>query len=86
MHGLDHLVPQLHAKSLEGDWQGMTALSSNETLDHFAVTASCDTLGAKLRERYDGICDRSQLYPAFQPPLDDPRLQALIKEMNQAAA
>jgi probable F420-dependent oxidoreductase len=83
VHGLDHLVPQLHAKSLEGDWGGMADLISDETLDHFAVTATWGTLGARLRERYDGICDRTQLYPAFQPSLDDPRLQALIKEMNR---
>ncbi len=82
VHGLDHLVPRLHAKSLEGDWRGMADLISDETLDHFAVTAGWDTLAGKLRERYDGICDRTQLYPAFQPSLEDPRLQALIKEMN----
>ena len=82
VHGLDHLVPRLHAKSLEGDWQGMADLISDETLDHFAVTATWGTLGARLRERYEGICDRTQLYPAFQPSLDDPRLQALIREMN----
>jgi len=85
VHGLDHLVPQLHAKSLEGDWQGMAEMISDETLDHFAVTATWNTLGEKLRQRYDGICDRTQLYPAFQPSLDDSRLQALVKEMNQAA-
>jgi probable F420-dependent oxidoreductase len=83
VHGLDHLVPQLHAKSLEGDWDGMADLISDETLDHFAVTATWGRLGARLRERYDGICDRTQLYPAFQPSLDDPRLQALVKEMNR---
>ena len=82
VHGLDHLVPRLHAKSLEGDWQGMADLISDETLDHFAVTATWGTLGARLRERYEGICDRTQLYPAFQPSLDDPRLQALIREMS----
>jgi probable F420-dependent oxidoreductase len=82
VHGLDHLVPTLHAKSLEGDWRGMADLISDETLDHFAVTAGWDTLAGKLRERYDGICDRTQLYPAFQPSLEDPRLQSLIKEMN----
>ncbi|HEV2053866.1 MAG TPA: TIGR03617 family F420-dependent LLM class oxidoreductase [Methylomirabilota bacterium] len=82
VHGLDRLVPRLHAKSLEGDWHGMADLISDETLDHFAVTATWGTLGARLRERYDGICERTQLYPAFQPSLDDPRLQALLKEMN----
>jgi len=73
VHGLDHLVPRLHAKSLEGDWQGMADLISDETLDHFAVTATWETLAGKLRDRYDGICDRTQLYPAFQP---------LIRKMN----
>lgn len=82
VHGLDHLVPQLHAKSLEGDWEGMADLISDETLDHFAVTATWETLASALRARYEGICDRTQLYPAFQPSLDDPRLQALIREMN----
>jgi probable F420-dependent oxidoreductase len=83
VHGLDHLVPQLHAKSLAGDWTGMADLICDETLDHFAVTATWKTVGARLRERYAGICDRTQLYPAFQPSLDNPRLQALIKEMNR---
>ena len=82
VHGLDHLVPRLHAKSLEGDWKGMADLISDETLDHFAVTATWETVGARLRARYAGICDRTQLYPAFQPSLDNPRLQTLIKEMN----
>jgi len=82
VHGLDHLVPQLHAKSLAGDWKGMADLITDETLDHVAVTASWETLGGKLRERYAGLCDRTQLYPAFQPSLDDPRLRALLREMN----
>jgi probable F420-dependent oxidoreductase len=82
VHGLDHLVPQLHARSLEGDWQGMADLISDETLDHFAVTATWETLGARLRERYDGICDRTQLYPSFQPSLDDPRFAALLRELR----
>ena len=82
VHGLDHLVPQLHARSLAGDWKGMADLISDETLDHVAVTGTWETVGTKLRERYAGLCDRTQLYPAFQPSLDDPRLQALMREMN----
>ena len=84
VHGLDHLVPQLHAKSLEGDWKGMADLISDEALEHFAVTATWETLGTELRERYEGICDRTQLYPSFQPPLDDPRFAALVRELNSS--
>src|SRR5262249_35192936 len=82
VHGLDHLVPQLHARSIAGDWKGMADLISDETLDHIAVTATWETLGAKLRRSCAGLCARSQPSPASQPSLDDPRLQALLKEMN----
>jgi hypothetical protein len=46
------------------------------------VTGTWETVGSQLRERYAGICDRTQLYPAFQPSLDHPRLQRLAREMN----
>jgi probable F420-dependent oxidoreductase len=82
VHGLDYLVPQLHARSLAGDWKGMADLISDEALGHFAVTATWETLGARLRERYEGLCDRTQLYPAFQPSLEDPRFVALARELN----
>ena len=76
VHGLDHLVPRLHSKNLAGDWKGMADLISDEALDYFAVTATWEILGAKLRERYERICDRTQLYPYFQPSLDYPRFAA----------
>jgi hypothetical protein len=74
-----------HFAYAEHNRQPLLGPRATNVLDHFAVTATWDTLGATLRQRYDGICDRTQLYPAFQPSLDDPRLQAIIKEMNQAA-
>jgi probable F420-dependent oxidoreductase len=86
VHGLDDLVPRLHAKSLEGDWEGMADLVSDEMLDEFAVVGSWDTVGARIRERYEGLCDRTQLYPAFQPPLEDPRLARLVSELNAPPA
>jgi alkanesulfonate monooxygenase SsuD/methylene tetrahydromethanopterin reductase-like flavin-dependent oxidoreductase (luciferase family) len=73
VHGLEDLAPRLHARSLAGDWQGMADLISDETLDLFAVSGRFEEIGAKIRERYRGLYDRTQLYPSFQPPLDDPR-------------
>ncbi len=84
VHGLDDLVPHLHAKSLQGDWDGMADLITDEMLDHFAVVGSLETVGARIRERYAGLYDRTQLYPAFQPALDDPRFARLVKEFNGA--
>jgi probable F420-dependent oxidoreductase len=78
VHGLDEIVPRLHAKSLAGDWEGMADLISDETLDHFAVSGSFATIGERIRERYRGLYDRTQLYPSFQPSLDDPRWPAVL--------
>jgi len=76
--GLEDLVPRLHAKSLAGDWEGMADLINDETLDLFAVSGSFATIGERIRERYRSLYDRTQLYPSFQPPLDDPRWPAVL--------
>ena len=72
-HGLEDLVPRLHAKSVAGDGEGMADLITDEMLDLFGVSGRFEEIGAKIRERYRGLYDRTQLYPSFQPSLDDPR-------------
>ena len=77
-HGLEELTPRLHALSLAGDWEGMADLISDETLDLFAVSGAFEEIGERIRERYRGLYDRTQLYPSFQPALDDPRWRAVL--------
>jgi probable F420-dependent oxidoreductase len=81
-HGLDDLSPRLHAKSLEGDWKGMADLISDAMLEDFAVIGSWSEIGARIRERFGDLYDRTQLYPSFAPSLDDPRMQRLAREFN----
>jgi probable F420-dependent oxidoreductase len=82
VHGWQDIIPQLHRKSVEGDWKGMADLITDEMLDTYAVTGTYDTIGAQLKKRYEGLLDRTALYQPYQPNLDDPRLPKLIKEMN----
>jgi hypothetical protein len=42
------------------------------------VSGSFATIGERIRERYRGLYDRTQLYPAFQPVLDDLRWPAVL--------
>jgi probable F420-dependent oxidoreductase len=81
-HGWQDLTPHLHRKSVEGDWKGMADLITDEMVDTFAVTGTYATLGAKIRDRYTGLLDRTTLYQPYQPGLDDPRLPRLVKEFN----
>jgi len=81
-HGWQDLTPALHRKSVEGDWQGMADLITDEMLETFAVTGTYDTIGRRLKERYAGLLDSTALYQPYQPGLDDPRLPRLVKEFN----
>ncbi len=82
VHGWEGLTPQLHRKSVTGDWQSMAALITDEMLDTFAIISTWSDLAAKLRERYAGnLLDRTGLY--HQPAqADDPRLLKLIHDFN----
>jgi probable F420-dependent oxidoreductase len=81
-HGWQDLTPKLHRKSIEGDWHGMADLISDEMLDAYAVTATYETLHAKMLERYAGLLDRTALYQPSQPGLGDPRVPAVIRAFN----
>jgi probable F420-dependent oxidoreductase len=72
-HGWQDLTLRLHEKSVRGDWDGMTALVTDEVVDTYAVTGTYATIGRAIRERYDGLLDRCALYHLVQPSLDDSR-------------
>jgi len=83
-HGWQDLVPQLHRKSVEGDWKGMADLITDEMLETYAVVGSYATIAQRLQERYAGLLDRTAFYqPYRQPTLDDPRLPRVIQEFNR---
>jgi probable F420-dependent oxidoreductase len=81
-HGWESLIPQLHRKSVEGDWKGMASLITDEMLDTFAVVGTWETIGTRIRERYAGLLDRTAFYRPEQTEVEDPRLPRLVKEFN----
>ena len=77
-HGWEGIAPELHQKSLEGDWKGLARLISDEMLDTVAVSGTYETIGTKLRERYAGAGDRVSLYQPYETSADESRLAALV--------
>ena len=55
MHGWRELGERLMSLSREGKWQEMVGLVSDEMLAEFAVVATFDELGPKLKERWGDI-------------------------------
>ncbi|MFZ3210631.1 MAG: TIGR03617 family F420-dependent LLM class oxidoreductase [Terriglobales bacterium] len=81
-HGWEGTAQELHEKSLEGDWAGMTRLITDEMLDTIAVSGTYETIGRKLRERYAGLLDRITLYQPYETSADPSRLAALVTQFK----
>jgi len=62
----------------------MADLITDEMLDLFAVSGPFVEIGERIRERYRGLYDRTQLYPSFQPSLDDPRWPTVLSAFERA--
>jgi len=81
-HGWEGIAPELHEKSLAGDWKGMTQLISDEMLDLIAVSGTYESIGPKLHERYSGLLDRISLYQPYEVSVDDSQLAALVRQFK----
>jgi probable F420-dependent oxidoreductase len=79
-HGWEAISPELHAKSLAGDWKGMSRLITDEMMDEVAISGRYDTIGQKLRERYAGLLDRVSMYQPYEVRMNqDQKLETLIE-------
>jgi probable F420-dependent oxidoreductase len=81
-HGWEAIGPELHKKSLQGDWQAMGQLITDEMLDEIAVAGTYENIGRKLRERYAGLLDRVSLYQPYEVAITDAQQADLVKQVN----
>ncbi len=77
-HGWEPVAKDLTRKSIQGDWDGMTALVTDEMLEAFAIVGGPDEVPGKLRQRYTGLLDRLAVYETFDPERDLTAQQALL--------
>src|SRR5215470_6354410 len=81
-HGWEAVGPELHEKSLDGDWKGMSRLISDEILNEVAISGTYETIGRKLRERYEGLLDRVSLYQPYEVNEGQERQRQLVKGLS----
>jgi probable F420-dependent oxidoreductase len=81
-HGWGDISEPLHQLSVEGRWNELSRLISDEMLEQFVTLAPYDELTDKLRARYGGICDRIGL-PVLPGSAEEREvLRATIKELQ----
>ncbi|MBI4842166.1 MAG: TIGR03617 family F420-dependent LLM class oxidoreductase [candidate division NC10 bacterium] len=77
-HGWGQVAKDLTRRSVQGDWEGMAALITDEMLDAFAVVGMPDEVPGKLRQRYTGLLDRLAVYETLSPEGDLTAQRALL--------
>ncbi len=82
LHGWGEVAARLTTLSRTGDWAGMAALVTDEMLDVFAITSSWDELPGRLRERYDGLFQRLNLYIPYRPQDPPERWRRLAESLR----
>jgi probable F420-dependent oxidoreductase len=80
LHGWGDVASELHALSLQGEWDAMGALIDDEILDAFAVVATYDKLAAALQSRCAGVIDR--VMPTFPRTASKTTIAAVLDELR----
>ena len=82
LHGFQDVGLRLHQLSLEGKWDDMPALISNEMIDAFSITGVYEELADRLKARLDGVID--DMVIAFKPagPGSEARFKRLISDLQ----
>jgi len=83
-HGFDDLGKQLNGLMRESKFDEMAAAIPDALLEEVAIICPPAELGARLRERYDGVLDRVSLYMAMTGDAGFNRWDELIATIHAA--
>ena len=81
-HGFQEIGQRLHQMSLEGKWDEMGDLISDEMLDAFAVVGEYDEIAPLLLQRYGGLVDEVGLTVSTSGNAEQRQLQRIIRELQ----
>jgi probable F420-dependent oxidoreductase len=80
LHGWNDIGERLSQMAREGNWNEMWTQISDEMLHEVAVVGMADEIGAKIKERYQGVADRI----CFGWDTENPDSRTLWKEVAKA--
>ena len=83
-HGFQEICQRLHQMSLEGRWDEMGDLISDDMLNAFAVVGEYDEVAPRLLERYRGLVDEVSLTLPTQGDAEQRQLKRIIRELQEA--
>jgi probable F420-dependent oxidoreductase len=83
-HGWDDEAAQLHRLSVEGKWDDMVGVITDDMMEEFCVIGTWDELPARMREKYAGINTQIS-FAAGDPknPDEEAQIREIIQELKK---
>jgi len=82
-HGWGELGLRLHQLSLEGKWQEMASLITDDILREFAIIGTPDEIAPQIKERWGGIITTVSLAFPGRLAVDDEVVRALVRSIQE---
>ena len=85
-HGWDDEAAHLHRLSIEGKWDEMGDVVTDEMMEEFCVIGTWDEIVGKMREKYAGINTQVGFSADPRDPDEDARIREIIAELKTVPA
>ena len=82
-HGFEDIGRQLHRLSLEGKWDEMSSLVSDEMRDAFAIIGEYDEIPGKFQERYGGLVDEMHFSIQTTTDAEQTQLRRIVRALQE---
>ena len=86
IHGWADEAAQLHRMSIEGKWDDMVGLITDDMMEEFCVIGTWDELPAKMREKYAGINTQVNFSAEPKNPDDEAQIKEVIASLKTIPA
>ncbi len=86
LHGWADEAAELHRLSVEGKWDDMVGLITDDMMEEFCVIGTWDELPGKMREKYAGINTQISFGADPKNPDEEEQIKEIITELKQIPA
>jgi probable F420-dependent oxidoreductase len=86
IHGWGETVDRLHRLSLQGKWEEMAGLITDEMLETYATIGTYDEIADRLRERYGGLVTSVAMNLPLETPADREAAKEVIAMVKRIEA
>ena len=83
IHGWDDIAANLYRMSVEGQWEGMADLITDEILGEFAVIGTYDEIAPKIRSAYGDFASSVGFSIPVRNQEDRERLKEMVRELQR---